>query len=141
MEIADMELNLTARFQEMDRLHPWLLEAASAFSISDDTLSMINLCLEEMVLNIIKYGYDTPNAEGKIDLRLSPMEDSIILQIEDNAQPFNPVEHQGRPQPLSLNETAVGGLGIELVRNFSTSMEHERVGDRNHLTVTFPREA
>lgn len=133
-----MELDLSAQFQEMDRIYPWLQKAAEFYQIPESTISRIHLCLEEIVLNIIKYGYEaSPSTEGSIQIRLEAKPVHTVLEITDNARSFNPIAHEAKKTPLSLDEAEVGGLGIELVRSFSESMNYERRGDSNWLRVVF----
>jgi len=138
-----MELILGADFSEMDKVHPWLMEAAEKHSIPDGTVNYLNLCLEEMVLNIMKYGYEDEtlkDIEPKITVSMEWNGEQATLCIEDNAKAFNPLEHESRPTPTTLEETRIGGLGIELVKNFSESISYQRKNDLNHLTVVFKAE-
>ena len=41
------------------------------------------------------------------------------------------------PPAASLEETAIGGLGIHLMRGFSSQMYYERIADLNRLKMVF----
>jgi serine/threonine-protein kinase RsbW len=133
-----MELDLKAQFQEMERIHPWLMEAAEKYQLPEQTISSLNLCLEEIILNTMKYGYESSHLDcGMIHVRLRSEPPRAIVEIIDNADPFNPLEYRDRGQAASLDETEVGGLGINLVRRFSESMDYRRRDNHNWLQVVF----
>lgn len=96
------------------------------------------LAIEEMVTNIIKYGYDDC-ATHAIRLQVSMDLAFVKLVFEDDGHPFNPTQ---RPVPdieHIMNSRKAGGLGIELVRRMSEKMAYERAGNRNRLTVHIRR--
>ena len=93
-----------------------------------------NLVLEETVTNCIKYGYnDTQEHVIEITLRFS--DDSMVISILDDGQPFDPL---AAPEPdlhIKPEERPIGGLGIYLLRQMSDRMEYRRDGDKNRLTI------
>ncbi len=108
------------------------LEQAEA---SAGAINVANLALEEMATNIVKYGYDDQDAH-EILLRLALVPGAIVLTLEDDGHPFDPL---GAPEPdihLPLEEREPGGLGIHLIRKMAQRMAYERSGGRNRLTIT-----
>jgi len=93
-------------------------------------ISHINLSLDELITNIINYGYrDGLKHQIKIDLQLSETE--IAVELRDDALPFNPLE---RPDPdinKKLDDRQIGGLGIYLVRQLMDQVEYRRQGEEN----------
>ena len=60
-----------------------------------------------------------------------------MLTIEDDGMAFDPTKVPPPAKPRSLDEAPIGGLGLHLVRQFSSGMEYERRGRTNHLVVRF----
>jgi serine/threonine-protein kinase RsbW len=97
----------------------------------------MNLCLEEAISNIIRHGY-SGNPDHSIAIRFtSPREDYIILVVEDEAPPFNPVESPELPLLSSLEEIAVGGQGVRLLRRFADVLEYQATPTGNRLSIGF----
>lgn len=91
----------------------------------------INLTLEEMVTNIIKYGYDDYDSHN-IQVTLDVLEDHIVCVIEDFGREFNPLEVT---KETPLEEPKVGGLGIHLIKHLLDSIEYRREGQKNILEI------
>ena len=94
----------------------------------------LNLALEEILTNIISYGY-TDNREHEIKVRLSVQPGEVKAEVEDDGQPFNPLAAPEADTTQSLEERTIGGLGIHLVRKLMDGLEYKRQGDRNLLTI------
>ena len=95
---------------------------------------LANLAIEELVTNCVKYGYDdTREHIIEIELRLSPAE--LVLTVTDDGHPFNPLELPEPDTRLPVEDRAVGGLGIHLLRKMSDRMEYVRADGKNRLMI------
>jgi anti-sigma regulatory factor (Ser/Thr protein kinase) len=94
----------------------------------------IKLILEEMALNVINYG--NKGGTEPIDIRLASDRETIVVEITDRGQPFDP--HHDAPTPdleLSLEERPIGGLGLYLVKTMVDEMHYRWEDGRNKLTL------
>lgn len=97
----------------------------------------LDLAIEELVSNIIKYGYDDKSEHTiRIDMDLQPRH--VILTIEDDGHAFNPLEQVKPDTTRPIEERQIGGLGLHMVRELSEKLEHRREGDRNIVVVHIP---
>ncbi len=100
------------------------------------SLSMnLNLVLEELVTNIIFYGYED-TSEHQIDIRLEKNDHLIMMQIEDDAKEFNPLLMAEPNIENSIEDRKIGGLGIFFVRKIMEEVTYKRDGNKNILTMT-----
>ena len=106
---------------------------------SDDT-AQINLMLDELVSNVIKYGYDEAG-EHQIDVTVGVDADRITISVEDDGKPFNLLEAPPPNFDLSIEQRPVGGLGVFLVRSIADAVDYRRDGNRNVVTLTKKRRA
>ena len=92
--------------------------------------------MDEAVSNIIHHGNGTSNST-EIDVKIQRHGQTIRLEIIDNGIAFDPTRVAPPVLAKTVEEAKIGGVGIHLMRLYSSAMEYERVADRNHLTVTF----
>src|SRR5712671_116289 len=95
---------------------------------------LANLAIEELVTNCIKYGYDDRNEHViEVELKLCPAE--LLLTVTDDGHPFNPLELPEPDTNMPVEERAIGGLGIHLLRKMSDRMEYAREAGKNRLMI------
>jgi serine/threonine-protein kinase RsbW len=119
-----------------------LMDAAGEFlekeGVDVTAVFRINLTLEEMVTNIIKFGDNAPGRPG-IDVTLTVGPKEVTAVIAHEGHEFNPVLHERRQQPERLLDRETGGLGIYLIKKLLGSMEYRREGSRNIVQVKTQR--
>jgi len=64
--------------------------------------------------------------------------DKIVVRIKDDGFPFNPLSHQA-DKPESLENAKVGGLGILLIKKFTSDLKYNREDGKNCLTMVLDR--
>ncbi len=119
-----------------------LMEDASHFLESrgaDARMTYLtNLGIEEIVTNIIKYGYDVPGSY-QIEVMLRFDGEDLTLVIIDDGHEFNSLLHQKKPPPANVEDIEIGGLGLDLIKKFFDRMAYRREGERNILELTARR--
>ena len=131
------ELILESKLSEISRVPPWIERLASLHAISSDTQFAMDLCLEEVISNIIRHGYSS-NADGVIRVQYLAHRDGFsTLVVEDEAPSFNPLVINNPPLPRSLEETTEGGRGIPLLKEFADEVEYQPKPIGNRLILKF----
>lgn len=129
-----MEIELENKVSELDRLNLAVTNFWNANDLKPDKLADILLSLEELVSNVIKYGYiDETLHIIKVNVNLDSSK--IILEVMDDGIEFNPFDH---PEPninKPLEQREVGGLGIHLIRNSMDSFEYSRLDGFNKVKL------
>lgn len=130
-------LDLRSRISELAQVPSWIERLASHHLIPPDTQFAMNLCLEEVLSNIIRHGY-LGQPDHSIGVRFSsPRDNYFVLVVEDQAPPFDPVAAPELP-PISAREDAsVGGQGIRLLRRFADALEYQATPTGNRLSIGF----
>lgn len=104
---------------------------------SDKCVYQITLALDEIITNILQYGYQS--AEGyEIDVAVEITGQQARLEVRDNARPFNPIGDVSEPEldkPLLERKRCVGGMGVHLVRSIMNSIAYRYENGRNILTM------
>ena len=97
-------------------------------NVSQRDASMIALGAEEMVANIIEYGYKIKNHHYYIDVALKIVEDKMILTIKDDGIVFDPTEYKEDEKEFSTS-------GILLVRKIVDKISYTRVLNTNNTSI------
>ena len=109
-------------------------EFAQGQNWEPDVVFHISLVVEEIVLNVVNHGSD--GDEGKIRIEISSNAESVRLDIIDDGRPFNPLVDAPVPDvESSIEERAVGGLGIHLIRTMVDEISYLLDDEKNHLTI------
>jgi serine/threonine-protein kinase RsbW len=133
--IADrVSLELRNSLSELDRLCQRLQQFGEALGLSNKTLFQICLAMEEIVSNIISYGY-TDDAVHWIKIVISHEQGIFIIRLEDDGIPFNPLWAEEPDCECPVEERKVGNLGIHLCKKVMDEMIYERYGNKNILTL------
>lgn len=130
----ELRVTIPARLSEVRELSGLVEEFGDANGLPDPKVFVINLALDELITNTVTHGLeDMADAEIRIEMRV--VADTLILVMEDNGQPFDPTQETNADVTSSLEERAVGGLGLHLVKSFADRVSYEFVEGRNRLTM------
>jgi serine/threonine-protein kinase RsbW len=136
LEDAGIKLSLKNSLSELKELYAKVGDFLAAHNIPHRPAYALNLALEELVVNVIRYAYmDLDEHTINIDLRI--MEGRLVLLIEDDGRPFDPreAESQDMENVQDLDDVEVGGLGIAIVLDTVDSLRYKRSHDKNRTEV------
>ncbi len=96
----------------------------------------LTLVLEELLTNTISYGYDANDTLPHIiEIRLSVADGWLHVVCEDDGKPFDLTRKPEPDMSGDVEERPVGGLGIHLILTIMDSVEYQRTGNRNNITM------
>jgi len=122
---------------EIKKLEPIINEIGKEWEIVDKHLFTLNLVLEELITNIIFYGFKVKNSKNFIKTKVVNKEAELEVVIIDNAVKFNILEKESDiSSSKALSKQKIGGLGIHLVKNMTSSIEYNRENGFNYLTLS-----
>jgi len=127
-------IELKNDLSEINRLSERVNDFAEANNLSPKTLFALNLSLEEVITNVISYGFDD-DKEHQILVHIYSIGGEISVEIEDDGKPFNPLQVDEPDLTIPLEERPIGGLGIHLIRNYMDDLEYKRDGYKNILRM------
>ena len=84
-----VETSILNKIRDLSRMPELVAQLAERQGLSEDVVFGMNVALDEMLSNIIKYGY-TDDAIHEIHVRLSVSGRMLVAEIEDDGQPFDP---------------------------------------------------
>jgi anti-sigma regulatory factor (Ser/Thr protein kinase) len=130
-----MELRIKNKMEDMPAIVSMVEEFGVKHRISDRVINEINLALDEILSNIIFYGY--PQGEtGEIMVRLRYRAGEVTAEIHDDGVSFDPLQAAAPDLAATVKDRRVGGLGITFVRELMDEVAYSRVANENHLLLT-----
>ncbi len=129
-----MDIKIKNDLSEIRILSEKLEEYCLAQNIAMKSALDLTLALEEIVTNIISYGYQD-DAEHIILISIDKNNSNLITQIKDDGVPFNPLEVPSPDLNKELDQMEPGGLGIHLVKNVMDEVSYKREEGLNILTL------
>lgn len=131
---AKLELTLRNDLAEIPRLAEAVDHYCACAGIPAATAYSVNLALDELITNVVSYGYDD-GASHAIRVSLRVGGGLLTTEIEDDGKPFDPLDRADPDVDADVDDRKVGGLGIFLVKRMMDSVRYQRSGDRNHLVM------
>lgn len=139
-------LRLPARLESLEPFREFALAAAAAAGLSPHAAGRLELVLEEVLVNIVRYAY-SGTADGLDLIELSCAAEgpgTLRLEVRDWAPAFDPLapEDPGLTERLDANreadldDRAPGGLGLLLLRSLADA-SYRREAGANVLTLRF----
>ena len=124
---VNLDFSIKSTMDETQNVHQKIIEFCKEEGISGNKANLAAVCVEEMTVNIIKFGGKTSDW---IDINLCLEEDIFRLRIRDNGINFNPLEYSHDEEEFDIH-------GIELVKKISKSMDYIRAIDMNNTIISF----
>ena len=129
-----LDLHLANDLAAMADLADAVERFAAAHRLPAKIVNALQVAVDEIVTNAITHGY-APGALGAIAVRLRHRSDSILLEIEDDGMPFDPLQAPPPNLGLPALERPIGGLGIHFVRSLMDEASYARRDGRNLLKL------
>lgn len=141
--MTEIDLTLQDCFASLaavqERLAAWLPRQGVALADS----YLIRTVFEEVVTNIVKYAHpDGGQGLHRIEAMLR-LEDGIALMVvEDDGAAFDPRSVEARPMEGPLEDQALGGLGLLMIRRIALGLNYRRSAqgrNRVEMRLSAPR--
>jgi serine/threonine-protein kinase RsbW len=134
MSKRDYCFELKSKLSELSALCRHLQDCGDVMELPQKCLFEINLGLDELFTNIISYGFDD-GIEHQIKFSLAKERETLVVQVEDDGKPFNPLEAADPEVSRDLDTINIGGLGIHLVKKMMDDIAYQRVKGKNKLIL------
>jgi sigma-B regulation protein RsbU (phosphoserine phosphatase) len=129
----EKDITLNAAIDELETFLDWMAVLFEFVPCSGNIRNQIVVAAEEIFVNIAKYAYNGKN--GIVRIRAGRAGPALVMQFVDSGVPFNPLERADPNINAPLEDRAVGGLGLYIVKKWMDSIRYERVDGENRLTI------
>ena len=129
-----IEFTIKSSLEEMQLLNYKVREFLKRLNIASNVVYKVNLVIEEMITNIIKYSYDDKNLhEINIYIKIDP--DQIYIKLIDDGKEFDATLSPDPEINVPVEEMKIGGLGIHIVKHITEDIKYHRDEGKNILHV------
>ena len=127
-------LKVEAKTEKLEQVNEFIDTFLETRGCSMKAQMQIDLCVEEIFVNIANYAY--PNKDGTAEIQIFSEDDSVTLTFLDSGTPYNPLEKADPDITLSAEQRQIGGLGIFLVKKNMDDVQYRFENGKNRLTLT-----
>ncbi|MBC2745053.1 MAG: SpoIIE family protein phosphatase, partial [Desulfosarcina sp.] len=120
--------------REISRIIDAITQIADSVSCPSVVVHDVTLAMEEIFSNIVFYGFGD-DLNHNITFHMVIEEDALIMTLQDEGIPFNPLNVQIGRRGRPLEERDKGGMGIILAKNLMDQMEYRREQGKNILRM------
>ena len=115
-------LCIAAKFCNLAVIRRFIEDALTARGIDPATIASVVLAVDEAASNIISHGYgDQP---GDIEIDVQHERDALAICLRDQAPPFDPTIVPAPDMAAPLEQQAIDGMGMHLIRQIVDSVIH-----------------
>jgi sigma-B regulation protein RsbU (phosphoserine phosphatase) len=127
-----------ARFDQLDTIRGFASQAARDAGMDDSETYAVELAIDEACTNIIEHAYQGEN-RGEIDLTCDSKDDCLTFVLRDHGKPFDPATVSTPDLDASIDDRAVGGLGVFLMKQLMDEVHFEPLGDSGNVLTMCKR--
>jgi anti-sigma regulatory factor (Ser/Thr protein kinase) len=128
------QLVLKNTISELRMLANAVKEFCEENSFSGEVTHDMRLVLEEIFSNIVFYGFHDQD-EHLIAISLTLRNNTLVLEINDDGIPFNPLESKTPDLAIPIEERETGGMGIHIASELVDEIEYIRKYNKNILVM------
>jgi serine/threonine-protein kinase RsbW len=127
-------MTVPATLDSLGAIAEYVLAAAASAGLDKRASYNLRLAVDEIVTNIIVYGYADTDLQGALELSADIDDGTLTVSVEDSGVAYDPRQVPVPDTSLPLEERPIGGLGVYLAMKSVDEFLYERVGDRNRST-------
>lgn len=132
--IAPSPLHCAAEAAAGPEIDRWMAQFAAEYGLDEAARDELRVCLHELMANVLLHG--GPAGEVREIVITGHREGAdAVLHFADTGCAFDPLQRRTSAASGPLETMAVGGLGLHLVRSFTTGLSYRRHEGWNHLTL------
>ena len=142
-KILRTEKSFSAVYENVEEVDKFIEECLDAAyddkSIYKKYLSQFNICVEEIVVNICDYAYDTENDiknSFSVKVLIDKNVDKLSISFIDSGKAFDPTAMKDVNILQGVDKRHIGGFGIHITKNIVDILEYNREDNKNVFTIT-----
>lgn len=127
-------LRIANRIAELTRVVVFVERFGAEHGVPAAIVNDLNLCLDEILNNTITHGY-ADTAPRTISIALARDVQSVWVDIEDDARPFDPRNVPAPDLSGDIRTRHPGGLGLRFVNTLMDKVDYVRSDGYNRIRL------
>jgi serine/threonine-protein kinase RsbW len=132
---AEFTIELQPSLADLQRVDQAVSEFAGRMGWGEEALFHIRLVLEELIMNVISHG-SRPEQPARIVVHLRQEGRDLTMEISDTGIAFDPLQQPPPDLDAAIEDRAIGGLGVHLIRTMMDSVRYRRDGEWNRVSLS-----
>jgi len=129
------KLELPAIEENFAALMNFFEERLERSGLDSENQMLIKIAFEEIIVNVIHYAYGVDGGSLCVLIDFLENPKRLFVEVRDRGVPFNPLEREDPDIHASVEERAIGGLGIFMTKKIMDSVTYRREDGMNILTM------
>ena len=130
---ASYDISIDNNIDNASLVSKEIIDFANQNNVSNRNSNVIGIAAEELISNIIYYGYKK-KIKNYIDVNLKVLNDKIILRIRDDGLPFDPTKYEFDEQKNYSTS------GINLIMKLTNNVNYMRILNLNNTVIEIKNE-
>jgi anti-sigma regulatory factor (Ser/Thr protein kinase) len=132
----EARLEVPADTEAMTRIREFVEEFGKECRIDRGDIIRALIAIEELVTNIIKYGYGPSGEQGRAALTLGFEGERLTVELVDDSHEFDPFAGPAPDLSAPIEQRRIGGLGLHLVKTLMDRTSYRREGGHNVVAIS-----
>jgi anti-sigma regulatory factor (Ser/Thr protein kinase) len=127
-------LTVAAKPASLRLVREFVRRGALEARLPESRIGELELLIEELIINVCAYAYhDRADCDVTVSYSV-PESGELSVEVADQGAEFNPLDAAAPDVTLRLEARPIGGLGIYLVKTFTSFLTYRREQGWNRLT-------
>ena len=126
---------VNADVNELQSVLDFVERCVQGLGCSPKAMMQINVAVEEVFVNIARYGYSDKTGEVVIYLEKSFEPKTVTITFIDSGVKFDPLAKPDPDITLSAKDRKIGGLGIFMTKKLMDELSYEYRDGHNVLSM------
>lgn len=126
-------LEIDAKLENLSQIADFTMNNMIEMGLGEREAFQVQLVVDEITSNIIIHGYK--HQTGPIQIQCFTENSEVFIIIEDEGEPFNPLDADEADITSHLEQRKPGGLGIHFMKTMMDDMHYEFKDGKNRLQL------
>ena len=119
----------------MDDVTDFINAELETHDVPMKTVMQIDIAVEEIFVNIAHYAYNPEVGQASVTVRVTDAPGCVEIRFTDCGKPYDPLSRQDPDVTLGVEDRAIGGLGIYMVKKSMDELSYAYEDGQNILTI------
>ena len=129
-------LQLSGSASELPAAMAWLEGQLEERGLQGRAAYGLAVSADEALTNVMTHGLQSVEpSQRRVEICCAARDGRVTVQIRDNGPAFDPTAHAPVALARDIDEAAIGGHGVRLMKHFLSGITYERQDGWNVLTL------